>query len=151
MKIHSASQGVVMIKRLVIALLAATSAMSVWAQAPKVVGKFANLTGLVTVSSGDSLSSAVNGGVFAVGNRVVTTSSGGVTLKFDNGCDLTLNANESVTVDENNQCKLAAIPTRGQTMVAAGAGGNFVPFWFAGGGALAVILTTQKNTKISGS
>ena len=140
-----------MIKHISIALLAAGTAVSVWAQqAPKVVGKFANVTGLVTVSTGDALANAANGASFAVGSRVVATASGGATLKFDNGCELTIKANESVTVDENNQCKLAAIPTAVPGAVAAGAGSNFVPLWLAGGAAAAVIVYNS-NKKTSGS
>lgn len=138
-----------MIKHISVALLAAGTAMSVWAQAPKVVGKFANVTGLVTVSSGGALANAANGASFAVGSRVFATA-GGATLKFDNGCELTIQANESVTVDENNQCKLAAIPFGAPGAVAAGAGANMVPLWLAGGAAVAVIVANS-NKKTSGS
>ena len=140
-----------MIKHVTIALLAAGTAVSVWAQqAPKVVGKFANVTGLVTVSSSDALANAANGASFAVGSRVVATASGGATLKFDNGCELTIKANESVTVDENNQCKLVAIPFGVPGVTAAAAGSNIFPIVLAGG-AVAAVVITQSNKKTSGS
>lgn len=139
-------------KQVSVALLAACAAMSVWGQAPKVVGKFANVIGLVTISSGESLSNVVNGGAFAVGSRVVATASGGVTLKFDNGCDLTLKANESVTVDENNKCTLVAIPSGAPgASTAAGAGGTLGPALILGGTAGAVVLIGRNNNKTSGS
>ncbi len=147
-----------MFKQICIALLAAGTAMSALAQgtqAPKVVGKFANVTGLVTVSTADSLANAVNGASFAIGSRVVATASGGVTLKFDNGCDLTLKANESVTVSENSQCKLAALPSTGPSVVPAagvGAGTSALgPVLLVGGAAIAVVFSRNGNNKTSGS
>lgn len=142
-----------MIKHVAIALLAAGTAVSVWAQqAPKVVGKFANVTGVVLVSTVDASISAANGVPFAVGSRVVATASGGATLKFDNGCELTIKANESVIVDENAQCKLAAaaVPPSPSGAGAAGAGSNIFPIVLAGG-AVAAVVITQSNKKTSGS
>jgi hypothetical protein len=143
-----------MINKYVLAVLFIGSSVSAWAQTPKIVGKFANVTGLVTVSNGDSLSSAVNGGGFAVGNRVVSTASGGATLKFDNGCELTLKANESVTVDENNKCALvAALPP---SVVAGAAGGvsgagALGPTLIVAGMAAVMITSSRASKKTSGS
>jgi len=146
-----------MVKHVSLALLAAGTAMSVWAQqAPKVVGKFANVTGLVLVSTGDASVNAANGASFAVGNRVRALPSAGATLKFDNGCELTINANESVTVNENNQCKLAAFPAPVGSQMAgavggAGAGAATPAAAIVAGGVAAGVIIYQNNKKTSGS
>jgi len=131
-------------KALIVLLVAGSAALSAWAQAPqnqpKVVGKLIKVEGLVTVSSGQSLANAVNDAKLIVGSRIVTTSSGFVTLNFDNGCDIRLEPNQSVTVEDSNNCAaiLAAVQTL-PVVAAAGAGaGLLVPALILVGGGLAI-------------
>ena len=105
-------------------LIAASVAVSVWAQAPAAVGKLAEVQGLVTIGAGDKLVNAVTGAPLVVGNRIVTTSSGAATLAFDSGCVVALKANESVTVTSGADCKalLASVtPVGGAVPVVAAA------------------------------
>ena len=143
--------GVVM-KKIAVFLLAASAALSVWAQ-PKVVGKLNNVQGLVTVSAGDQLANAVSGAPLIVGNRIITTSSGAVTLSFDNGCDVTLKANESITVQEGRDCAalLASVSPVGAPVAVAAGGSSLLPGLIATGGAIAIIIGSNNKNKTSGS
>ncbi len=122
---------------------------------PKVVGKLSDVQGLVTVSSGNQLINATQGAALVVGNRIITTSSGGATLDFDNGCNITLKANESITVRDTTDCKalLASVsPVGGAapgTAVAAG-GGSAGP-WVIGAGAVAIALIVNSRNNNSNS
>lgn len=146
-------------RALVVILLAGSAALSAWAQAPqkepKVVGKLVNVEGIVMVSSGQSLANAVNGTNLIVGNRIATTSSGAVTLNFDNGCDIKLKANESITVVSSDNCAalLAAVrPVPGAGVPVAAAGSvSLVPVVLFAGGAAAVIATQRSQNRTSGS
>ena len=136
-----------MIKKLAIASLAVFAAMSVLAQT--LIGSLSGVEGLVTVLRGGQLSTAANADRFAVGDRIITTSSGKVTLKFDKKCDITLKENQSIAIDEKLDCAalLASVqpvggtPPPGVTPVASGAG---LDAWLVGGGVvLAVVLGRQ--------
>ena len=106
-------------------LIAASVAVSAWAQAPAAVGKLAGVQGLVTIGAGDKLVNAVTGAPLVVGNRIVTTSSGAATLAFDSGCVVALKANESVVVTPGADCKalLASVTPVGGAAVAVAATG----------------------------
>lgn len=95
-------------KKIFALLFAASVATAGWAQgAPaesKVVGKLADVRGLVTVGSGDRLTNAVSGAPLVAGSRIITTASGGVSLVYDNGCHIALLPNESFTVKEDCNC-----------------------------------------------
>jgi len=109
-------------KKTAVLLIAASAAVSAWAQAPAAVGKLAEVQGLVTIGAGDKLANAVTGAPLVVGNRIVTTSSGAATLAFDSGCVVSLKANESVVVTSGADCKalMAAVtPVGGAVPVAA--------------------------------
>lgn len=150
-------------KRFIVALLAAVSALSVWSQQPKqepkIVGKTVGVTGLVSVVNGLQMTTVIENMPMVVDTQILTSSTGGVTLEFDNGCDVTLKGNESIKVSEARECKLlwALVKPVGAPLgvVAAGAGGTMVPAFFlvAGGtaAAAAVIVTNQNRTRASGS
>jgi hypothetical protein len=147
-------------KKVAIALIATVAALSVWAQQakqePKIIGKLINVTGLVTVSSGNRLSNVVEGAPLIVDDRIITTSTGGVTLDFDNGCDVTLKENESIKVSDDNDCALlwAGINRIGAPLAVATAGGtsSLVPgLLLATGGAAALIINNKDKNKASGS
>jgi hypothetical protein len=142
-------------KKILIALLAAVTAVSVWAQEPKVIGKIVNVAGLVTVTRGDSLVNATNDAPLMADSRIVTTGSGKATLQFDNGCDITLENNQSITVKDGQTCTAlwAAVNSNGAqvaTAVAAGSS-NLVPGLILVAGAIGVIITSNNKNKSSGS
>jgi len=143
-------------KRIAIALIATFAALSVWAQQPKVVGKLINVTGLVTISSGNQASNVVEGAPLVVDDRIITTSTGGVTLDFDNGCDVTLKANESIKVSDEKDCAAlwaGVTPVGGPVAVAAAVGtSSMIPALIIGaGGAAAIIISNRDKNKASGS
>lgn len=123
---------------------------AVWAQAtPKILGAAADVKGLVTVSDGTTVSSVVNRSPIVDGARFVTSSTGSVTLKFDQGCDIKLEPNQSLVVRGNNRCEAilasvqsipaestaSAAPTRTTAaLLALGAGGLAVVELNRGGG-----------------
>ena len=143
-------------KKIAIALITAVAALSAWAQQPKAIGKIVNVTGLVTVTSGSRLSNATEGAPLIVDDRIITTSTGGVTLDFDNGCDVTLKANESIKVSDTNDCAAlwaAVNPVGAPVAVAAAAGtSSMIPALIIGaGGAAAIIISNNNKNKSSGS
>ena len=141
-------------KRISIALIATFAALSVWAQQPKVVGKLINVTGLVTVSSGNQASNVVEGAPLVVDDRIITTSTGGVTLDFDNGCDVTLKANESIKVSDEKDCAAlwaAVTPVGGPAAVVTATSSTIPALVIGAGGAAAIIISNRDKNKASGS
>lgn len=90
------------------------------------VGTVGNVQGIVTDTEGDSVSSTNTGEAIHDRERFVTSSSGSVTLKMNNGCNITLEPNQAVTIDSRMTCRelLAAITPVGGANV-TGAGGSF--------------------------
>ena len=88
--------------------------------------------------------------------RIMTSSTGGVTLDFDNGCDVTLKANESIKVSDEKDCAAlwaAVTPVGGPVAVAAAVGtSSMIPALIIGaGGAAAIIISNNNKNKCSGS
>ena len=141
-------------KRIAIALIATFAALSVWAQQPKVVGKLINVTVLVTISSGNQASNVVEGAPLVVDDRIITTSTGGVTLDFDNGCDVTLKANESIKVSDDKDCAAlwaAVTPVGGPAAVVTATSSTIPALVIGAGGAAAIIISNNNKNKSSGS
>ena len=141
-------------KKIAIALIATFAALSVWAQQPKVVGKLINVTGLVTVSSGNQVSNVVEGAPLVVDDRIITTSTGGVTLDFDNGCDVTLKENESIKVSDDKDCAAlwaAVTPVGGPAAVVTATSSTIPALVIGAGGAAAIIISNRDKNKASGS
>ena len=88
------------VKALILALFAAAAA-PVFAQA---VGTVANVSGAATVITGSSGAPAVPGAPVMNGARVITTSTGTVTLRMNNGCTIVVPAGHAVTVQSNLTC-----------------------------------------------
>jgi hypothetical protein len=90
-------------------LLASLAASGAWAQtpaAPLSIGVTDNVSGLVTVSQGNTMANAVPGGALFDGARVVTTSTGSVVLRLRNGCNIALASNQSIVLDgKQRDCK----------------------------------------------
>lgn len=155
-------------KRLAVLLIAASTLLTAWGQAPKsnpkIVGKLKDVQGLVTVNSGDQAINAFTGAALVVGTRVVSSSSGAVTLSYDNGCDIKLKANESFVVKESSDCAAllalvgsvavpaATVATAAVVAAPAVAAAAFSPL-VAVGGVLAAgaVVANQNKDKLSGS
>ena len=147
-------------KRAAICILAASAALSTWAQGPNgtpdVVGKLKNVEGLVTVSEGNQLVNAFNNAPLVKDSRIITTSSGSVELVFDNGCDIILKPNQSLVVDDGHNCAalLASVrpvgaPVPGAPVYAAG---GVPPLLLAVGAVgLVYVIGNHNGNKLSGS
>lgn len=92
-------------------ILAASLLLCGAALAQKALGTAADVQGLVTVSDGTSISTVQTGTPIVDGTRFVTSSSGSAALKLENGCDIILKPNQSVTIlgDKNCGALLAAV------------------------------------------
>lgn len=136
-------------KRFAIFVLASASAFVASAQDPKVVGKFTEVQGLVTVSTGDQLISVSEGMPALEGSRVITTASGEVTIIFDRGCRIRLRANQSLTVPDSNDCAaiLASVQNLGGVPpVVTGAAGSPSGAVVFGGAADVLLLVSNINS-----
>lgn len=95
------------------------------AQAPQItLGKVAEVQGVVTVSDGVTVGTAVPGTVITDGNRFVTASAGAARLTLDNGCVINLKPNESLTINSKLSCRdlVASVRAVGSQTVLAGTG-----------------------------
>lgn len=81
--------------------LAAGSAL---AQAP-LLGTVVNVNGIATVTTGTSGTAIVAGAPIVHGSRVITTSSGSVTVRLNNGCTINVPPGHAVTVLSNLTCQ----------------------------------------------
>jgi len=68
------------------------------------VGAVSGIDGLSTVSQGNTLSNLTQGQTILQGARVVTSSTGTVRIVMNNGCVVSLNRNEAVTIDSRLNC-----------------------------------------------
>lgn len=137
----------------VVALASAFVAASVFAQVP--LGTIGNVQGLATVTVGTTGTTAAPGTVITDGMRVVTTSSSSVTLQLNNGCTLTLQPNQAVTVLQRMTCQelTAAVRTVGAPGFALGAGtpaGGLLAVAGLAIAGFAVDRAVQKNPNVSG-
>jgi len=151
-------------KKIAIALIATFAALSVWAQpsiqtpapaqAPQSVGMAVNVTGLVTQSFRNQLSNVVEKMPLYVDARIMTSSTGGVTLDFDNGCDVTLKENESIKVSDDKDCAAlwaAVTPVGGPAAVVTATSSTIPALVIGAGGAAAIIISNRDKNKASGS
>ncbi len=118
------------------------------------IGTLANVTGPVTLNDGSTVVNGINGTSFGSGSRIVTSSTGGATLRLANGCVVDLKPNQAVTVLASTSCAelVASVQTTG---VAGPAQANFSvgDAVIVGTGALITIrvLDRIRNRNISGS
>jgi hypothetical protein len=137
-----------------VALGSVLVAVSAFAQAP--LGTVGNVQGLVTITDGATGSTVVTGSPITNGMRFVATSGGSAVLRLNNGCVLTLQPGQAVTVLQNMTCQqlTAAVQQAGGVTV-AGAGGSGGTGALAAGGLAAGVLvlnkTLVKNDSISGN
>ncbi|HPL80417.1 MAG TPA: hypothetical protein PKY40_15505 [Burkholderiaceae bacterium] len=113
-----------------------------------------NVTGLVTQSFRNQLSNVVEKMPLYVDARIMTSSTGGVTLDFDNGCDVTLKANESIKVSDDKDCAAlwaAVTPVGGPAAVVTATSSTIPALVIGAGGAAAIIISNRDKNKSSGS
>ena len=125
-----------MIKRTFAASLLCLGAV---VSAQTILGKVTQVEGVVTISDGATVSTAVPGTAITGGLRFLTATSGAARLTMDNGCVISLKPNQSLTIGSNMSCRelLAAVqPVPSAPVVAGGTPGGV--FTGSGGGALGV-------------
>lgn len=88
-------------KKLLLAV-AAVAAASAWAQAP--LGTITSVNGVATVTTGTTGTAITVGAPIVNGARVITTSTGSVTFRLNNGCTLTVPPGSAVTVLADRTC-----------------------------------------------
>lgn len=86
-------------------LLAATAVAAASVFAQSAVGTVTSVNGVVTATHGTSGMAAVAGAPIHGGTRFVTTSNGSVSLRLNNGCQVTVPAGHAVTVMSNMTCQ----------------------------------------------
>jgi len=119
--------------------LMVTAASAVAQTAPaQPIAKIVTAEGLVTVGFQNQMSNAAANMPLFEGARVMTTSTGRVSISFDSGCRVTLKPNEVFAVSESECKALAALP--GAAAGAGAAGGMQVPNLLLVGGAAALVL-----------
>jgi hypothetical protein len=103
-----------------------------------VLGKATDVRGLVTVSDANGVGRVVANNDVIDRNRYVTSSTGHVTLKMDKGCDIELNPNQALTVEDERSCEAlwASIESMDSPAGALLAGGGAA----AGAGAAAFLV-----------
>jgi hypothetical protein len=92
-------------KKLLFALSALVAATA-YAQAP--LGTVTTVEGVVTATQGTTGVTVVTGTPIQEGMRFVTTSSGRVVLRMNNGCVVTVPAGSAITVLPNQSCQQLA-------------------------------------------
>ncbi len=83
------------------------------------VGLASKVQGLVTVSIGTTVDSLTNNKPIFDGSRVVTSSTGSLSLNFKDGCVVDMTPNQSVIVNSSESC-----PDRDKAVVALGLPGG---------------------------
>lgn len=96
---------------------------------PQAIGKVAEVEGVVTVSNGVTVATAVLGSPVVEGTRYVTAASGSTLLRMDRGCDIRLKPNESLLIDGNRDCAalLALVQPVGANLAAVVIPGTALP------------------------
>ena len=133
---HCPLEFVVSIKIFVL-LGSALLASAAFAQNGPSLGNVRNVDGLVTDTDGASVKSTTVGEQIKDGQRFVTSSSGKATLQLSNGCTITMQPNQAITINKNMTCRelIASMEPVG----GAGQGlGRFVASGSPGAGAFAV-------------
>lgn len=108
-------------------VLAQTRAPVAPAAPTQVVGATVEVQGLVTVSDGTSISNVRSNDPVIDRTRYVTSSTGSITLKYREDCEVRLKPNQALTVDGTKNCDELIALIQG-----VGGGGGF----FASGGVL---------------
>jgi hypothetical protein len=86
-------------------LLVLSAAFGVAAFAQPVLGTVSNVQGVVTSIQGATGTVVTEGSPIVNGMRLVTTSSGSVSLSLNSGCTITLHPGQAVTVLHSLSCQ----------------------------------------------
>ena len=127
-----------------------------FAQPQQSLGTVGNVQGLVTDTDGASVKSTVPGETIKDGKRFVTSSNGSATLRLNNGCTITLQPNQAVTIDSRMTCRelVASVTPVGGPALSAGGGGSVAKGLFAvaglAAGGFALDRVLDKNPNLSG-
>lgn len=105
-------------------LIAFSAALGVAAFAQPVLGTVSNVQGVVTSIQGATGTVVTEGSPVINGMRLVTTSSGSVTLRLNSGCTLTLQPGQAVTVLQSMTCQqltaaVQPVPVGGSVLAGA--------------------------------
>ena len=122
-------------------------------QGNRAIGVTADVQGLVTMSLGTNVSTVADKLPVIEGSQFVTSSTGTVTLKFDNGCSIKLEPNRSLLVDNSKPCAalIAAVQTVGTATAGGGAIGPLGAAIFMGFGIAAVnSVSSTRGTAAGG-
>jgi hypothetical protein len=112
---------------------AAFVAMGV-ASAADPVASVSEMSGLVTVSQGDKLGNAVKGTQLVPGSVVATSASSSAVIRYKQGCDVKLEANQSLKISDSNPCGAVVAGTE-HVWAAAGLGAGILLLpWSDGSG-----------------
>jgi hypothetical protein len=119
------------------------------------LGTVGNVQGLATDTVGDQVTSTNPGEQIVDGERFVTSSSGSITLQFNNGCTLTLQPNQAVTIDSRMGCKelIAAVTPVGPPGLAIASGNaarGLISIAGLAAGGFALDRVFVKNPNLSG-
>jgi hypothetical protein len=118
-----------MFKQLFTATVLCASVAAFAQSQPQAIGKVAEVEGVVTVSNGLTVATAVLGSPVIEGTRYVTAASGSTLLRMDRGCDIRLKPNESLLIDGNRDCAalLALVQPVGANLAAVVIPGAALP------------------------
>ena len=112
-----------MIKFAFAMLVTAFVSTGVMAQAVSgVVGVIQSTDGLATVSQANTLGNAVKDERILEGARIVTTGTGTMVVKLNNGCLIKLDPNQSVIIDSKLDCRAQVASIQTTVPVAVGQG-----------------------------
>lgn len=154
-------------KKITLAIAIASTAFA--AQAQKPIGMLQDVSGTVSVSGKSVVSRAVSGTPINDGSSILVSSSGKATLVLQNGCSISLGANQHLTVDAKTPCELVtasvkhlfpaykvaqaplgSLPPPPPPFFAAGLSSFFVPAAVFTVGGLAAANSTNSNNPVSG-
>jgi len=101
--------------------------------APKSSASLADVAGSVLVNRGEQFVAGADGDVLGAGDRVMAMEGSVAVLRFDDGCDVTVESGTVVTLDEGSPCAGWMLATEavapGGLAVGAGAGTAAVSPW----------------------
>lgn len=104
-------------------LIAGSALLACTAFAQESLGTVGNVQGTVLSVDGSTSSSLVPGKVIHNGEVFTTTGGGSVTLNLPNGCTLTLQPNQTLTVDAGKSCQALRDSIRPTGFAGGGGGG----------------------------
>lgn len=137
-------------------ILASSALFAAVALAQASLGTVGKTQGIVTFTDGATVGTVTEGSTITDGMQFVTTSDSSVTLKLNNGCTLTLQPRQVVTVDKDMTCQelVAAVRPVGGVLV-GGEGGSpgqgLLALGALGVGGFIVHRSLDKNPSLSGN